>query len=114
MINVPTLTIPNGATESNILDGHKVRWMKSIQIHPPAVLSGVVTVHTSSKSERDNKGNPAHDFQPLASEGIPIVLTGGENLIINQLPFGSMRLETTIAPGADENYPVDGQDDPGF
>lgn len=114
MIRIVDLTILATQTESDIVDGHRLRWLKSISIQPPASLSGVVTLQSSSRSERDNKGNPAHVFQAVQSEGADVVVTGDKVLIINELPFGSFRLQTTIAPIADEVYEVVGQDDPGF
>ncbi len=114
MIHIATLTIPSGASESNILDGHLVRWLKNLFISPPAALAGVTTLFVSAKSERDNKGNPTHVFQALQSEGADVVLTADKVLALNQTGFGSLRIQTTIAPGADEVYELTGQDDPGF
>ncbi len=114
MIRLGVLTIPSGQTESNILDGHDARWTKSIFIHPPAVLAGVTTVATSPKSQRDNKGAPVHVFQTLQSDGADVVVTDDKVLVLTEAGFGSLRLETTAAPGADEDYVLSAQDDPGF
>ena len=113
-IRLGVLTIPAGASESTILDGHAARWTKSIFIHPPAVLSGVVTVATSPKSQRDNKGAPVHVFQTLQSDGADVVVTDDKVLVLTEEGFGSLRFETTVPPGADEDYVLSAQDDPGF
>lgn len=114
MIHIATLTIPAGQSVSNILDGHRLRWLRAISIHPPAALTGVTTVQVSPKSERDNRKNPTHSFQDLQSDGADVTLTADKVLVINEVPLGSLRLETTAAPAGDEVYEVVGHDDPGF
>ncbi len=114
MIHIAKLTILAGNSESEILDGHRVRWLKNLFISPPAVLAGITTVATSAKSERDDKSNPTHVFQTLQSEGADVVITDDKVLVLNQTGWGSMRIETDTPPGADEEYELVGQDDPGF
>lgn len=107
MIRVPTLTIPSGQTASNILDGHDVRWLDSLEIHPPAALSGVVTVRVAPQ-----RPGFTPVFRDMESEGAVVVLTAGQTLTITKLGFGSLRLETTVAPGANEVYDLTGQEQP--
>lgn len=109
MIDIGTLTIEDGETASNALDGHSCRWLKSLEIHPPAALSGTVTVRVAPQRPTET---PV--YRDMESEGAAITLTAGQTLTLTELGFGSLRLETDAAPGADEVYPVTGQEDPGM
>ncbi len=112
MIRLPSLVIDSGATESNILDGKFFRWMDQFFIYPPAAISGVVTIQIAAP--RPSTVVSA-DFRDLESEGAVVTLTAGQALpIVSAQGFGSIRLQTTVAPGADETHEVTGHDDAGF
>ena len=51
----------------------------------------------------------------MESGGAVIEMTAGQTLTINELGFGSLRVETDAAPGAGgEIYTVTAQEDPGM
>lgn len=110
MIDIATLTIAQAATASNAIDGHSVRWCKSIEIHAPASLSGTVTVRVAPQRPTET---PV--YRDMESGGAVIEMTAGQTLTINELGFGSLRVETDAAPGAGgEIYTVTAQEDPGM
>lgn len=109
-VQFPNLKIASGATASNILDGSLLGWLKSLMIYPPAALSGVVTAEASPKSAADSV---AADFRTYRDDGADATLTADKTKILgNPGNIGSLRLVTTIAPGADELYGVVGDEEP--
>lgn len=108
VVNLENLVIPNGATASNIVGGRKFHWLEALMIHPPGAFSGVPTIEVSDKHP---DVAVAADFTPLVqSDGVPVPLAVDEAIPISPVPFQSIRIVTTVAPGADETYKLTGQD----
>lgn len=104
-----TLKIPSGQTKSNIIGSRSIGFVEGLCIYPPTSLSGTVTVrvaHTPPSVAQDA------DFRDLESGGSVVTLTAGQALTLSEVSFMSMRLETSLAPGSDEDYPVTGQEYP--
>ena len=96
MIRVGSITIPNGGTASDPLDGHLIRWATALYVHPPAALAGTVTVEVAPRRPSTVQ---AADWRALESEGTPIEVTAGQTLPLIATGFGSIRVSTTVAPG---------------
>lgn len=111
MIRVGSITIGTGLTESTVLDGHLLRWATAVYIHPPAALSGTVTVEVAPRRPRTVQ---AADWRVLESEGNPIEVTAGQTLPLLASGFGSLRLSTTVAPAGDEEYEITVEEGPAY
>lgn len=111
MIRVGSITIATGASESDAFDGHLLRWASAIFIHPPAALSGIVTVQVAPRRPRTVQ---AADWRALESEGTPIEVTGGQTLPLLASGFGSLRVSTDTPPGADEVYEITIEEGPAY
>lgn len=111
MIRVGSLTIAAAASESEALDGHLIRWATAVYIHPPAALSGTVTVEVAPRRPRTVT---AGDWRVLESEGSPITLTAGQTLPLLASGFGSLRLATDTPPAGDEVYEITVEEGPAY
>lgn len=97
-----TLTILSGQTESEELDltQNGVRRVKSIQIAPPAALTGTVTVHVA----QDTGGT----YVPLANGGTNFTLPVSQAIQLSALVAGALKLVSSGAEGADRAFIVTG------
>lgn len=102
---MPTLTIPIGATESNVLDDPKSLF-DNMLFFAPAAIGGVTTVEVSPKRAANSV---AGDWKTLQSGGADVALTAGKATPVTLANAAALKLvtDTTVA-GADEVYEVIG------
>lgn len=111
MIRVGSITIPIGASNSDPLDGHLIRWASALFIHPPAAVSGVITVEVAPRRPSTVQ---AADWRGLESEGAVIEVTAGQTLPLMATGFGSLRLATDTPPAGDEVYEITVEEGPAY
>ena len=96
-LRFPSLTIANGETESNIIGGYLFDNIKGLTVFGPAAVAGVVVVEIA-----DTEPGVAvdADFVTLQSSGADVGVTVGDGTPITYSAFRSLRVATTVAPGA--------------
>ncbi len=100
-----TLTIADGATDSNKISGLRNIY-KNLIIYAPPVLSGTTVIKVSPKSEA---ASVAADYVTLESGGEDVALTQGKGTPITICPFGSLFIQTAASlDGVTEVFTVDG------
>lgn len=108
VITLPTLTIAQAATASNIIGVPWFNELTSLAIHGPASLAGAVTVEVAD-THPDSAVDA--DFRTLQSGGSDVVITAGDTTVLTELAFRSLRLKESVAPGAGgEVFDVTGQE----
>lgn len=91
---IEPLTIPDGATLSNVVD---VRWVKALTLYAPAALTGTITVQISPDGETFfTAKNP---YQTAAADAIE--LDAGEVTIVPSLQARYIRLSSSVSEGAE-------------
>lgn len=101
-VKITSLTIPSGQTVSNGLVG-TAKFLRNIALYAPSSLAGAITVEVS-----DTQGGT---FRTLQSGGTDVAIAAGKCVVLIEVPFIDMRLKTTSAPGADEDFAVVGQEE---
>lgn len=107
-VNLESLTVPNGASESNVVGGRILNNIKSLTIMAPSPLTGTFSVEVSDKYPDVVQST---DWYALESGGTPIVLTAGEATVILAVPFLSIRITASAGPTGDKEFKVTGDDE---
>lgn len=97
--NLPTLTIDSGTQTSDAITGFGDA--EALILYAPSALTGTVTVQVSPTT--------TGTFVDLESSGSDVTLTAGNATVITEIPFGALRLSSSIAEGADRNISVQKQ-----
>ena len=102
------LVIPNAATVSQAIGGNLFDFLRSLSIHAPASLAGVTKIEVAD-TEPDVA--VAGDFRDLQSAGADITIPADSTIVLENISYRSLRLSTTVAPGAGgETYDVTAKD----
>lgn len=96
------LTIPSGATESDVLD---MRVGKAaaldVLLVAPVALTGTVSVHVAV--------TPTRTFRALQSGGIDVTLTANKATQLDPLSAGALKLVSSSAELADRLFELKGE-----
>lgn len=96
------LTIPTGATESDILDMRNGKGAAfDVLLVAPAALTGTVNVHVAV--------TPTRTFRALQSGNIDVTLTANKATQLDPLSAGALKLVSSSAEGADRVFEIKGE-----
>jgi hypothetical protein len=101
--HLPSLTIANSATESEVLDFRSTgkHFLTSLLIVSPTTLPEVVKVHAATKA--------SGTFQPLQSDAVDITIPAAKATSIHPVGMiGAIKLVAAAAVGADRVFEVSG------
>ena len=97
------LVIANGAAPSTSLGGRLLRTIRSLTIHGPSALTNTVTLQSL-----DAVGGSA--WTPVQSGGSDVTITAAKALVITEVPFGTIRVNSGGNEGAERVFPVWGEE----
>ena len=97
------MTIALNESDSNSIGGRLLRSVKSIEIHAPAALDGTVTLAAA-----DQLGETS--FTTVQSGGADVGLTSSKVLVITDLPFHALRVESDGSEDPAKVFPVFGEE----
>lgn len=103
-ISLPNLTIPNGQTDSNVLDLTK-SWVKHILFLGPAALDGTVTVCVC-----DAVGGT---YVALQSGGADVTLPADKGTVIDTIACKFLMLKSGASETAERVFRLMGREDEG-
>ena len=84
-----TLTIANGASNSNRIPQHSLNKCKSLSIHAPAALTGTITV---ASGDSDDDGATFNVVQ--SPPGTDVTVAAAKTTVLTEVPFPTMRLQS--------------------
>ena len=99
------MVIENGETDSTSIGGRILRTIRSIEIHGPATLTGVITVQSADQLAETS-------FTPIQSGGVDIVVTASKVLVMTVVPGHALRVQSGSAEGDERTFPVFGEENP--
>ncbi len=97
------MVIANGGTVSSTVGGRLLRTVRSIAIHGPSALTGTATLQAA-----DDVAESA--FIPVQSGGSDVTITAVKTLTLTETPFGTLRIVSGSAEGAERTFPVWGEE----
>ena len=100
---VGNLTIELNESDSNSIGGRLLRTLRSISIHAPAALDGTVTLAAADQLAESS-------FTTVQSGGADVTLTNSKILVITDLPFHALRVESTGTEDPAKVFPVFGEE----
>lgn len=104
-VNLPTLVIANGGTESDALDYQDLRHVESLTIFGPSALTGVATVEVAP-----TRTPVAADWVALQSGGADVTITADKATTIHPGVAQALRIVSSAAEGAERSFPVIGHE----
>ena len=97
------MTIALNGSNSSSIGGRLLRSVKSIEIHAPAALDGTVTLAAADDIDEGS-------FTTVQSAGPDVGLTSSKVLVITDLPFHSLRVESDASEDPAKVFPVFGEE----
>lgn len=101
---IGTMTIANGQTASSRLTRDQINNMRNISIQAPAALTGVVTLQTG-----DSDSDSATFVTVQSPPGTDVAIAAGKAIPLTEIPFPTLRLNSTLAEAADRVFTVWGE-----
>ena len=100
-----SFVISGGQTDSTVLEGRILRTIRSLAIHGPATLTGTITLQAADDLVLGS-------YTTVQSGGSDVTVVAGKVVVITDVPFGTLRLQSGASEGGERTFVVTGEENP--